>query len=122
MSETEKAPLKPSEAPKKNPKTPAQLELLAKARQKALEVRKENQMIRIKQKEIEQAEKLKARMAIEEKHKQVFAPKPVAEEAPEASSSSSDDEEPPPPPPPPPPKKRGPIVAPSIQKKNPLFY
>jgi len=78
MSEPVKTPAAPVKdalegvAPKKNQKTPAQLELLAKARVRALEVRKENTALRAKQREIDQLQKMKERQAIEEKHKELL--------------------------------------------------
>ena len=80
---------------KKNTKTPAQLELLAKARVRAFEVRKENQGIRNKQKEIDVMEKMKERLAIEKKHQEMSkASEPEPERQPPATQEPEPEPEP----------------------------
>ena len=56
----------------KNYKSPAQLAMLAQARIRAMEVRKENSNIRNKEKEIKQVEDVKRKIEIETKHSELY--------------------------------------------------
>jgi negative regulator of genetic competence, sporulation and motility len=63
-------------------KSPAQLELLALARQKALQVRIENSRQRALEKDIADAEKFQKRLAVQAKHKEIFEQKVIEEPEP----------------------------------------
>lgn len=63
-------------------KSPAQLELLALAREKALKIRIENSRQRQLEKDIADAEKFQKRLAVQKKHKEIFEQK-VSEPEPE---------------------------------------
>ena len=63
-------------------KSPAQLELLALAREKALKIRIENSRQRQLEKDIADAEKFEKRLAVQKKHKEIFEQK-VEEREPE---------------------------------------